>query len=211
MTTTKLYTPEQLQLLREFKSFYGIDESQVAFEGASPEPIFTYEALNILRLRLTDIQEIEVFPGRNAPDDNFATVECSVCLADGRKARSFDSAAVGEVMHDGSQVENIRQAWNLAQSRAIRRGIRSVGINLLAAHRSFLETGEAAIAEPQDLRRIRQKQLKALVKEWGHSDADYRDFMERLFGARSSLDLDDIQTAQLISTYRAMLNARNAA
>lgn len=207
----KRLTLEQEEIEREFCETYGLEPNQIGFAKDNNEPIFTYEALNVLRLRLTDIQEIAVIPSEINTGDSFVTVQCLVLLSDGRTARSFDSACVGEIMFDGSEITELRQAVNLAQARALRRGIRSVGVNLLNAHRNFLATGQPTPAEPVDQKRIRQRQLKALVAEWGHDDEQYRNFINNLFGVRSSLELNDIQMSQAISTYRAMLNSRNVA
>lgn len=208
----------QQQLIREFTETYGLDESQISFEGTSTEPIFDFEALNTLRLALTDIRDIEPAIEERNEAQGIVTVKCRVVLSDGRAAAALESALIGEIMPDGRPIETLRQAQNVAQARALRRGIRAAGVNLLRAHRQFMQSGE--IAKPladAEFDNDRGREIHALAAEWGHiSGRDktaYQDFIERIFGPgkRSSLDLSDAQRSQLATMYRSMIRARRAA
>lgn len=225
MTTVSQSSPhlrnlsyEQSSLVKEFTETYDLDESQISFEGESLEPIFDYEALNALRLALTDIRHIEPSIEERNEAQGIVTVKCQVVLSDGRSASALESAMIGETMPNGRAIESLRQAQNVAQARALRRGIRSVGVNLLRAHRQFMLSGEVAKSTPDaEFQSSRGKEIHALAQEWGHikgqEKSAYYDFIERIFGEgkRSSLDLNDIQRSQLATMYRSMLKARKAA
>jgi hypothetical protein len=211
-------SPEQAQLVRELTETYELDAAQIAFEGESLDPIFDYEALNSLRLALTDIRDIDPSIEERDESRGIVTVKCRVVLSDGRTASALESAMIGEVMPNGRPIETLRQAQNVAQARALRRGIRSVGVNLLRAHRQFMLSGETQKgAVDAEFSTSRGREIHALATEWGHirgtERSAYQDFIERIFGSgkRSSLDLSEIQRSQLATMYRSMLKARRAA
>ena len=205
----KLLSPQQQSIVAEFVLHHDLQPKQISFKGDLLEPIFDYAALNKLRFKLTDLQSIE--PVIIERTTNLITARCTVLLADGRTASDLGTAEIGEILYDSSKIENLMQAQNVAISRSARRGLVAAGVNLMKAHQSFLETGEILSTEPIDLTRKYQKEIKALCKEWGHTDEQYRTFLKNLFGVRSSLDLNEVQLSQCVSTYRAMLNSRNTA
>ncbi len=214
----KILSKEQSELVAEFVATYNLSEEQISFDGNSTEPIFDYEALNVLRLRLTDLQDTDPWIAERNETLGIVTAKCTVTLADGRTASDLGSAQLGEVMPDGGKIENFIQAQNVALARALRRGIRSAGVNLLKAHKQFLQTGEivSGAADEETLSKI-GREIHALAAEWGHikgkDKSDYQSFIENVFGTgkRSTLDLNDIEKSQLANMYRQMLNSRNIA
>jgi hypothetical protein len=205
----KLLSPQQQQIVAEFLNYHELEPKQISFKGDLLEPIFDYAALNKLRLKLTDLQSVE--PVIIERTSSLVTAKCTAVLADGRPVSDLGTAEIGEAMYDGSKIESLIQAQNVAISRSTRRVYVAAGINLMKAHQKFVETGEIVSTEPIDLPRKYQKEIKALCKEWGHSDDQYRTFLQNLFGVRSSTDLNEIQLSQCVNTYRAMLNSRNLA
>ncbi len=210
MATERRLTMKQRELVEEFVEAYDLDESQISFEGESPNPIFDYEALNVLRLELTDIEGS--FPQVLERSEDLITVSCTLNLPDGRSATDLGTAIIGEDMPDGSQIETIIDAQNVALSRAFRRALRSAGINLVKAHRQFKETGKPTSGRRDpELASKMGREIHALATEIGHITKDskekYRDFIENIFGnqKRSSLDLNDIEKSKLIAIYRRML------
>lgn len=199
----------QRDLVNEFVDTYGLSPEQISFEGEREDPIFDYEALNVLRLRLTDIQGS--YPEIVERTDNLITAQCTLHLGDGRTASDLGTAYIGETMPDESSIETLNQAQNLALARAFRRAIRSAGVNLLKAHKRYLETGEPTTArQDTELNSRIGREIHALASEVGHITNDgkekYQDFIEHIFGKgkRSSLDLNDIERNQLVATYRQL-------
>lgn len=214
----KIKTPAQARLVKELMEAHGLDESQISFDNDSIEPIFDYEALNVLRLRLTDIQTTEPEIVERNVALGIVTVKCTATLPDGRSASDLGSAQLDEPMPDGSTLENFMQAQNVALSRAMRRAIRAVGINLLKVHRQFMETGEIACADiDAEFESNIGREIHKLANSWGHikgkDKSEYQGFIENIFGSglRSSLDLNDIQRSQLANMYRSMVMSREKA
>ncbi len=227
--TRTILTTEQQNIADEFVADYNFEYSQISFEGNSPEPIFDYEALNVLRLRLTNIQMTEPEVVERNTRLGIVTVKCAAILPDGRSASDLGSAQYatfdeenrrltdGEIMPDGSELGSMLKAQNVALSRALRRAIRSVGVNLLKAHYEYRRNGKVAIAEiDTEFQSPVGKELHQVATEWGHirkkDKTDYQDFMARMFGGkRSSLELNDIEKSQFVNIYRTMLKSRAAA
>jgi hypothetical protein len=203
------FTPKQQNIIRELCEAHGLDEKQIGFEGDSNNPIFDYSAMNLLRLRLTDLQDVETsIVERTAV---LVTAKSTVTLADGRKAGDLGTAEFGETMFDGNKVANMMQVQNLALSRAFRRGLTAAGINLYKCHLVFMETGEVATGEPVNLRRKYEKEIHNFADEFGHDDNEYRQFLQNIFGVRTSKDLNENKLHQLADTYRLMVNAKRRA
>lgn len=218
-TTQKLLTAEQKQIRDEFIAAYGLDESQISFEGSKAEPIFDYEALNTLRLVLTNIQSVEFQPPQFDSANGIVTVSCLVTLPDGRTTQPLDSAQIGETMPDGGTLETYRDAQNVAQSRALRRGIRSVGINLSRAHEQFRATGKAATGEPASQEDAERKETQTLARQLGlktgsgknENREEYEKFLAEQFDGRTSTkDLSEAERARLRVTLRAMKRVADA-
>ncbi len=130
------WTLKQEELAREFVEAYGLDRKQISFEGASEQPIFDFDALSILSLRLTDIPDIRVEPGDFHNAAGIATAICRITLRDLRAREVYGNCLVGEVMYDGTEVADIGQALKIAQARALRTGLRAVGFDPFAHTRA---------------------------------------------------------------------------
>lgn len=216
--TNALINGTREKIVQELVEHHDLDSKQISFEGDSTEPIFDYEALNYLRLRLTDLQASKPFVAERNEESGFVTVMFEITLADGRKVNEIGTSQVGETMHSGNKVDHILKAQNVATARAMRRAIRAAGINLFKAHKRFMETGEVAegntsVELEKELKNARGREIHALKDEWGHNEEDYRKFIKNLFGSEktSSLHLSDIEKSQLVTTYKGMISARNKA
>jgi hypothetical protein len=203
----KSYTKEQQEIIDEFTQNYDIKPEQIHFEGASNEPIFDYTALNTLRWALTDI--VETKPTINFFNERagVVTVSCEI-TQDGLKASDLGSAKIGDLLPDGSIVNNITQAQNLATSRAFRRALRCAGIDLLKLHRErstrSLSSSNKVLSESEKLR-LRQKEIHALAQEAelivGSDRQAYEGLIAKLFqGRTSSKDLNEIESS-ILTTY----------
>lgn len=226
--TRKILSNEQQQIADEFVSTYNFEYSQISFEGDTTEPIFDYEALNVLRLRLTDIQMTEPEIVERNTMLGIVTAKCTAILPDARSASDLGSAQFatfdteqrqltqGEIMPDGSQIGSMLQAQNVALSRALRRAIRAVGVNLFKSHQEFKQSGSITLADiDEEFQSPVGKEIHKLAAEWGHisgkDKTQYQEFIERMFGSgkRSTLDLNDIEKSQLANIYRNMLKSRD--
>lgn len=196
---------------------HGLQPEQISFDGEDLNPIFDYEAVSFLCLKLTDIKDIDSrISTRQADETQFlSTAVCQVTLPDGRSRTVQDSAAIGEELGNGVKIENVRQADSTAMNRAVRRGIRSVGVNLYNAHKKFKETGEIVSGQsiPANPRSAALSELHALAGECGlifNGDrSKYEKFIADSYeGQTSSEQLNDLDFQRLLIQLRAM--ARHA-
>jgi hypothetical protein len=103
----------QQDIVRELCETHGLDPSQISFDADGETPIFDYEAVCALSLKLTDINAIDCkIVGRHGfPVDgdgsyaNVSTAECTVILPDGKSRTVQDSAFVGELIGPDMKVE----------------------------------------------------------------------------------------------------------
>lgn len=204
-------TPAQAAIVKEICDLHGLDESQISFEGTEVVPFFDYEGVCALTLKLTDIQNIDCWiSDRGNAEDETITAKCTVTLPDGRSRSCEGHAQLLEKLGDGGIVENWSQAEALAQSRAVRRGIRSVGVNLYNAHRKFAENGEIVVSHTNyDPRLPIYSEIHVLAAKCDLIvDADrraYEVFLAEMFnGTTSAKDLDDLQLRQLLVNLRAL-------
>lgn len=211
MKQTTTFTLEQQSIVNEICKLHGLEPEQISFEGKELTPIFDYEAVCALSLKLTDIMTIDttvqpIDPMRHKESKAL----CVVVLADGRSRSSEDSAEIDEVLGNGMKIETKREADSVAQNRAVRRGIRSVGVNLYHAHRMFLKSGDLAQGHTRhDPRLPNYNEIHVLATELdlivGADKTAYRRLMAELCdGVESSKDLNDIQLRQFLVTLRAM-------
>lgn len=215
MNEQRTFTPDQKKIVDELVGAHQIDPSDVSFDGDDLTPIFSYEAVCLLSLKLTDIRHIDcaIAPWR---DDKFATVSCTVVLPDSRSRTTQGTAQVNEPFYDGSTVENYSQACMLAQARAVRCGLRSVGINLWRAHKAFMETGNPVAAHTNDdPRSPLYREVHVLGTEIGLIvDGDktgYQQFLAESYdGRQSAKDLDDVELQRLLVQFRAMARVQRA-
>ncbi len=203
------YTLKQKEIVDDLCETHGLQPEQISFEGDDLSPIFDYEANSLLSLRLTDISAIDC-SAITRDDQGRSTCECQVVTADGRIRSVSDSAAIGDLMHDGNAIDSVRQADAVARARASRLGIRSVGVNLYKAHKRFKETGQIATSHvDHDPRAAKLAELHALAGDVGLiRDGDrsaYEKFIADVFdGATSSKQLNDVDFQRLLNQLRAM-------
>lgn len=208
-------TPTQEQLVHEFMQVYGLERSQISFDGDNPDPIFDFDALSLLSLQLSDIQSIRVIPGNLNGLTGLATSSCAVTLPDGRSREFFGAAVMGEVMHDNSMVDDIKQALDISQARALRRGLRAVGWDPLRAHQDFIAGRGVALGvgpAPDDQRKAELAQAHTLGAEIGviagADKSGWRKLLSIWFpGKESSAALNDIERAQLLAILRSLRSA----
>jgi hypothetical protein len=208
---TQSLSSEQLRIVRELSDAHGLDHTQISFDGPDLMPIFDYEAVCTLSLKLTDIAHISAVIRPSDPlRPNTSIATCTVDLADGRGRTVEDSADIGERLANGVVIETAREADGIAQNRAVRRGIRSVGVNLWFAHRRFLDTGSPASGHlGHDPRYVLYREIHALAAKIGlivgGDKNGYEQFIAESFGGRiSSLDLNDAELRQLGASLRAI-------
>lgn len=217
MPETKTYTPSQAAIVRELCDTHGLDPEQISFDGDEIVPMFDFEAVSLLSLKLTDIQSIDCWLVGTDVDAR-SIAKCTVTLPDGRTRSCEDTAFLGEILGNGVIIETRRMADSTAQNRAARRGIRSVGVNLYRAHRKFMETGEVASGDLRyNPRNANYAEIHVLASEIGLiADGDrsaYRNYLAALFPETfdavlpdevSSKNLNDIQLHQLLVSLRTM-------
>ncbi|MEZ5421821.1 MAG: hypothetical protein R2682_01845 [Pyrinomonadaceae bacterium] len=204
--STKTYTSDQAAIVQELCRSHDLEPEQISFDGSDLNPIFDYEAVCALSLKLTDIRAIDCEIKRVDPMQHLRSVAaCTVILPDGRTRTVEESAEVGEEVN-GRTLETKREADGIAQNRAVRRGIRSVGINLYKAHKTWLSNGEATPGTTDyDQRAAVIKQIHALSDELGFSKDEYRDLLAAGYGPRtSSSELDDFELHNFARTLRIL-------
>lgn len=204
-------TTEQARIAKEICDLHGLDETQISFEGTELTPFFDYEGVCSLSLKLTDIHSIDCWISEYGDDDNeMVTAKCKVTVPDGRSRTCEANACLLEKLPDGGVIETFQIAQAVARARAVRLGIRSVGVNLYNAHRKFVGTGEIALGHTRhDPRLPVYSEIHVLGAKLDLIvDADktaYRIFIDAMFpGKTSARDLNDIELHQLLVALRAM-------
>ena len=133
-----------------------------------------------------------------------ADATCVVTLRDNRSRTVYGTALVGEQMPGGNQIGDIKQALDIAQARAARRGLRAVGFDPVRAHEKRMRGEEVVLdlSEPKDLRRCDLATIHLLKRECGYNtgtgdDQDYRALIRQLFP-----DLQDLRRTHGRATAR---------
>lgn len=209
MNKTRTFSPDQKAIVDELcqvHSDLNIEPSQISFDGDSLTPIFDYEANSALSVKLTDIKTLDCeITNRDKANRVESVAACTVILPDGRSRTVEDSAMIGEQIAPGVKIETIRDADGVAQNRASRRGIRSVGVNIWNAHKAFLKTGEVAAGSTEEDPRARLvKQIHALSDELGLSKEEYQELMAAGYGRSSSTDLNELELVSFARLLRSM-------
>lgn len=186
-STKILFTKDQAAIVEELCRSHDLEPTQISFEGSELNPIFDYEAVCALSLKLTDIRAIDCEIKTIDPMRHLTSVAaCTVILPDGRTRTVEESADIGEEIN-GRTLETKRDADGLAQNRAVRRGIRSVGINLFKAHKAWLSSGEPSAGTTDfDPRAVLVREIHALADEIGYSKHEYRELVASAFDGRTS-------------------------
>jgi hypothetical protein len=203
--------------VREFTEIYGLERGQISFDSDRLDPIFDFDALSLLSVKLSDIKSIRVVPGEVNVLNSLATSSCAVTLPDGRTREFFGAAVLYEVMPDGNAVEDFKQALDISQSRSLRRGLRAVGWDPLRAHQDFIagrgvELGASPTVTDQrnkDLARahIIGAELGIIV---GSDKSRWRKLLGIWFhGKESSADLNAGELSQLLAILRSLQSAKS--
>lgn len=217
MNSTRKLTRDQRAIMKEFCETYGFTPDQVGFDGESTTPIFDFDALSVLSLRLCNVPEIAVsFVGFETA--NMATSSVRVRLANGAVREFFAVAQMGELMHNGEPVVDATQAANLSRGRALRVGLRAATFDPVKAH-AAMKRGENVVdftpgkfvdpglAECHML----GEELGYIVRDGGRvtDRSTYDRLMATYFqGATSTAALTPQQRAQWAGMLRAWKNAR---
>lgn len=208
-------TQRQQEIVSELCSVHGLDPAQISFDAFDDTPIFDYEAVSTLSLKLTDIKDIDATIVDRRIEDvggvptSVSKAKCIVTLPDGRTRSVEETAYVGEEA-GGYRIATTRDADGMAQNRAVRRGVRSVGINLWRAHQAYMRSGQrAAGTTDADPRQPLYAEVHVLAGKLDLIvDGDrtlYESFIAESFGGvTSAKDLNDLQLVQLRNSLRAM-------
>lgn len=218
-TGPRTYSAAQSLLLTELHTYHGIEADQVSFDGDDPTPIFDFTAISRLSLRVTDIKEIDCYIASHDPQNARVTAKCRLILPDERSRSVEASASIGEEIGPdeyGKTIDSWQLAESVAQSRASRLGIRSVGINLLKAHRDFVKTGQPTAGRDDiDPRKPHYDEIHQLAENLQlivkGDKSEYRLLLSSTFnGKDSARDLSDAELQQFLTTLRALDRVRRS-
>jgi hypothetical protein len=228
----RTYSAKQNALQTEFIDAYGFDAKQISFDGDSLDPIFDFDALALLSIRLCDLPFVGVTFDKVDHALQMVSSTGRAVLKNENVREIFGSAFLGEVMHDGSTIDSWRQAVNVSRSRTLRTILRAVGFDAVAAHRSFKKTGNvvelqgsAKLTRDQERKEIHilagELELITKLPAVGaaadkHSTAgvrtdrtQYEKTIATFFhGQTSSKRLTDSEHTQLLTILRAWARAR---
>lgn len=214
------WTLEQEHLAREFEKYYGIEPRQIAFESERLEPIFDYDALSVLSLVLApQIVNMETEPVNAPTQPGVVMMKCVVTLDDGKSRAPIGSATIGEPMPGGGTIEDFKQALDVAQSRAVRKGLRAVAFDPLKMHQKKMRGEELTLALPPDPHRDQMAEIHLLAREAElitdeGNDDEYRKLMGQLFkdeggeAITTATKLNEAQRSQFVATLRALAKAQ---
>lgn len=132
---------QKTDIRNQFQQLYDIDPDQISF-GDDGLPIFDYEAVSLLALRLTDLKSIHTVTDKIDVEDGIVTATCTVELPDGRTRTTSASSQRGETIGSGETARTLLITEAVANARAARRGLRAAGINLWKAHLRYVALGE---------------------------------------------------------------------
>lgn len=201
-------TPSQAVIVKQYVDAHELDPSQISFDGTDTNPIFDHNAISVLSLRLTDIQDIS--PMHREDDGTTVTVFGKTVLPDGRERGWMGSCSIGETLAGGQKVTSDTVADGVATSRGFRQGIRNVGVNLHAAHQRFMATGEVATSHTnKDPRAAVYAEIHILATELDliidGDKSKYREYLAESYNGRTSAkDLDDIELGRLLIQFRSL-------
>lgn len=214
--TRKILTRDQHDIVGELVQVHGLDPKQISFEGDDATPIFDFEAVCLLSLKLTDIKNIACEITNRDFDSQIVTARCTVELPDGRTRVCEDSARLHEQIGDGGVIDNLRMADNVAQARAVRRGIRSVGINLWNAHKKFKDSGVVETGHTRhDPRKPIYEEIHVLAENLGlivnGNKENYKAFIAESYDGRTSAkELEDEDLNRFLISLRALNRVQRA-
>lgn len=200
----KNLTNQQLEIVTEFTSEYGVDHDEIIFFDSSPRPWFQYEAACAILAKLVPIREILAFPV-NCPQPDSVAAQCSIILPDGPKFSSFGVVNLAEQIQ-GEPISNIQAAYGVATARAIRATLRAADIDLVALH--YQRVGKPVPgSERFESPKSNRAALLARVHKLGHdlgllsnaSRSEWAALLRHRYGVSSSGELSDFNLADFAS------------
>ncbi len=216
MSENKKTTIAQDELVNELVDTYNLSPEQIGFDGEKLDPILDFDALCVMREKLTNFKSVDV--SRITADQDTRSVEavCVIVTANDRTISVSDFAQHNEIMPDGERVTETIQLKRLARARAMRSGIRAAGVNLMKAHKHFIETGDTLDVQPINPRLNIYAENHAIAAEIGFivgtDKSEYEKHIAQMFDGRtSSKDLNDIELGQLRISLRAIRRVQTAA
>ena len=202
------YSRAQQKLREEFNKAYGIALEEISFSSKqSLDPIFSFDAMNILANTLADIPTIDVDFGLFDPVRGLAKSRCEIELAGGHKRKIFGVAILGEVLHDGTTIRGMKQAIDTSRSRCLRTGLRAIGFDAVKAH-ELAKQGKRIDLLGSEARerkaRLAEIHILAGPKGLNLDRAEYEKLLAENFDGRTtSKDLDAGELAEWCGMLRA--------
>lgn len=217
----RTYSREQRAIQKEFIDAYGFAPEQISFDGPLLDPIFDFDALALLSMKLCDLPHVETDLGEVDRLLGMATSRGIVTLPNGNTRKIFATAMVGETMPDGKPIKDINQAINVSRARVLRVLLRAVGFDPVAAHKIFKESGGTQMLElvPVDprLKQLAEIHLHAqaldLIVISGDGFVNKQLYKQRMSmvcdGKTSCRELSDEERAKWLQCLRAWSKAAN--
>ncbi|MBD0370299.1 MAG: hypothetical protein ICV60_05650 [Pyrinomonadaceae bacterium] len=210
ITQPPRWTLQQEDVAREFMEAYGIERQQISFDVDSPDPIFDFDALNLLVHTLGNFPVISTDLDKVEEKTGLVTATCDITVPDNRMRHVTAASFIGETLPGGSIVGNYTQALNVAQARALRKGLRAVGFDVVRAHRQSSEAPLTLnMVSETDSRTKDLAQAHILGKEMGLIQGGDKTLWSRLisiwFGGRaSSAELSDEELVIFVARLRGL-------
>lgn len=207
----RTFTRDQNAIRKEFITAYGFTADQIGFDGKSLDPIFDFDALNVLANTLADIPGIVVGMEGFNQARGLANSFCKITLHGRRTRKIFGVAVIGEEMHDGSKIRDMIRAINVSRARALRTGLRSIGFDPVKFHKARKEgtpidlLGSAAATRDRNTAEIHvlagPRGLNFIKKNGDRTQ--YENLLASYFqGHTSSKDLTDQEHAEWLGMLR---------
>ena len=206
--TQPAYSRAQQKLRTEFNRTYNIALEEISFSNRqSVDPIFSFDAMNILANTLADIPAIDVDLGNFDPVRGLAKSVCEIELPGNRKRRIYGVAFVGETLYDGRKIGGMKDAIDLSRSRCLRTGLRAIGFDAVKAH-ELAKQGKRIDLLGSEARerqnRLAEIHILAGPKGLNLSRENYEALMAENFDGRNTCnDLDACELAEWCGMLRA--------
>jgi hypothetical protein len=202
------YSRAQQKLRDEFCKAYGLASEQVGFSSRnSLDPIFDFDALNVMANTLADIPSINVDFASFDPLRGLAKSLCEIELPGGHRRKIFGVAIVGEMLHDGTNITGMKQAIDVSRARCLRTGLRAIGFDAVRAH-ELAKQGKRIDLLGSEARerqtRLAEIHILAGPKGLNLDRSEYEKLMAENFDGRTTCnDLDPGELAEWCGMLRA--------
>lgn len=201
-------TPEQIK--EQFKAAYDIDPEQIFFDEKG-SPFFDHEALQLLAIKLApQVRNIEIELAQLSKADRFVVASCSVYLEDGRARTTTGSVLLSTAGSEEDENKAFESAVLLANSRALRSGLRSIGFDPIKAHLAA-QNGNVIELKPRtaaDEFTITQKAIHALRDEMNLADDVYRRYLILATKKSSTKQMNEQEIRQALTYLQALNEGR---